>query len=160
MLFAFFSALSPPSDLLQAARGGVYTAYFNWGLVSSDGGHIYVEVYGYRFAANLWKVVYCDAGGSCYAYRGNVLSLYFQLRASGLLSISGSWPCFDVALGELDLWGRVFSFSGSVCFDAGGALSEVRGVLRVHNATLVLSGGPLRVERRFREDLFFSIFGD
>jgi len=155
---AYLAVFLPPVDFLEKARSGVYTAYFPWGVVSVDGSRAYGELGGYRFAANLWRVAVCDPSGVCVREDVNFVALYLQLRTSGALSIEGRGSCFDVRLREAEIAGHVFSFVGTVCFE-DGSLGRVDGVAVVDGHRFELSGGPVRVERRFLFDRYLETHG-
>ncbi len=156
---AYVAVLLPPVDLLDRLRSGVYTAYFPWGLVSADGSHAYVEIGGYRIAANLWRIAVCDPSGVCTREDVNFISLYLQLRASGALSISGGGPCYDVDLRGVEAAGHLFSFSGTVCLAGDGSPTSIDGVAVVDGRRFDLSGGPVKVVHYFLFDRYMEVHG-
>lgn len=157
---ALASVLLPPVDLLERLRSGIYTAYFNWGLISADGSHAYAEVYGYQIALNLWRIAICDPNGACQRQSINAISLYLQLKASGKLVIQPEgFYCYDVTLKPVELANHTISFSGVVCLAANGAPQQLEGTLTIDGRALNVSGKPYRVEDDFLMDRFMAVYG-
>ncbi|MGB9705927.1 MAG: hypothetical protein ACPL3C_10795 [Pyrobaculum sp.] len=160
-LAALIYTLLPPLDFLDSVRGGVYTAYFPWGLVSADGSHAYAEFHGYKIAVNLWKVVICDPSGVCRSQEINAIAMYLGLKASGALAVESTGQrCYAVKLRPTEFAGHVISFDGEVCLNPDGSPRRISGVLTLDGKTWRLADSPQRVDKVFLFDSYYKIHGD
>ena len=154
---AFINVFTPPIDLLEKLRSGVYTAYFNWGLISADGSHAYAEAYGYKIAVNLWKIVICDE--KCTSQEINFITLYLQLKAKGALNIISKDGCYYVELRQAEIARRKITAKGDVCFK-NATPYKINLDVWIDGEKLEIRGETRRVERRFLFDKYYAIHGE
>lgn len=158
---ALINVLTPPTDLLERLRAGVYTAYFDWGLVSADGSHAYAEIRGYKAALNMWKAVICDPAGRCTAQQINAIALYLQLRATGSLIIEDrGGGCYHVELKPVEIAQRKLAAKADLCLDRSGTPTKINAELQIDGEALKIGGAPTRVERIFLFDRYYAIHGE
>lgn len=158
---AFINVLLPPADLLERLRAGVYTAYFDWGVVSADGSHAYAEARGYKAAVNLWKIVICDPAGRCTSQQINALALYIQLKAAGALIIEDrGGGCYYVELKPVEIAQRKLAAKADLCLDRSGAPTKINAELQIDGEVVKIGGAPARVERTFLFDRYYAIHGE